>query len=141
LPDRTCQKKQQLLLTEGWSKTLFDEVDLPIITPSIMLNGQVYQLNCYTKPMPAHRSLKDLLGGQLFKRCLHTYMQRWNGRHPIPWGFFFTFNNVVAKKLNYFLKSWLFENSHIDFAIDKVSKTVMGYSIAVKKIWWYNNTF
>jgi Peptidase family M1 domain len=116
----------------AWSETPLDEVDLPIITPSNMLNGQAYQLNSYTKPMMAYRAAKDLLGDVLFKKCLHGYMQRWNGKHPTPWDFFYTFNNIAGKNLNYFWKGWFFDNSHIDYAIGKVSTTASGITVAIK---------
>lgn len=114
-----------------WSSTSFDEVDLPIITPANMLNGQSYQLNAYTKPMLAYMALQDLLGDALFKKCLHEYMKRWNGKHPIPWDFFYTFNNVSGKNLNYFWKNWFFENSYIDMGIDKINTVAGGYVINI----------
>jgi hypothetical protein len=116
----------------GWSNTPLDEVDLPIITPSTMLNGGAYQLNAYTKPMLAYRALKDLLGDAMFKKCLHAYMYQWNGKHPIPWDFFYTFNNVYGKSLNYFWKAWFFDNSYIDMALEKVIKSGNGIAVTIK---------
>jgi aminopeptidase N len=52
--------------------------------------------------------MKDLLGDELFKKCLHEYMNRWHGKHPLPWDFFFTFNDVTKKNLNWFWKQLVF---------------------------------
>ena len=29
-------------------------------------------------------------------------MDRWNGKHPAPWDFFYTFNDVSGQDLNWF---------------------------------------
>ena len=42
--------------------------------------------------------MKDLLGDAEFKKCLHAYMDRWHGKHPIPWDFFNTFNDVTGQE-------------------------------------------
>ncbi|HEY4206826.1 MAG TPA: hypothetical protein VGM31_08440 [Puia sp.] len=47
-------------------------------------------------------------------------MDRWHGKHPIPWDFFYTFNDVTGKNLNWFWTNWFFSNNYIDLAIDKV---------------------
>lgn len=118
----------------GWSNTPFDEMDLPIITPATMLNGQSYQLNAYTKPMLAYMAVQDLLGDDLFKKCLHEYMKRWNGKHPIPWDFFNTFNNVSGINLNYFWKACFFESNHIDMALGKITKIAGVYTVSINNI-------
>ncbi len=132
-------KKEDALLgdersAEEWSMNPMDEMDLPIITPSTMMIGEAYQLNAYTKPKLAYYALKDLLGDALFKKCLHAYMDRWHGKHPIPWDFFYTFNSVSQKNLNSFWKAWFFDNNYIDFAINKVEKSTKGYTITLQNI-------
>jgi Peptidase family M1 domain len=118
-----------------WSYNPYDELDLPIITPSTMLNGESYQLNSYVKPCMAYTALKDLLGDKLFKKCLLEYMDRWNGKHPIPWDFFNTFNELSGKNLNYFWKSWFFENNFIDFSVEGIEKNKKGfYNISIKNV-------
>ena len=117
-----------------WSYNPHDEVDLPIITSSNMLVGAAYQLNAYTKPNLAYKALKDLLGDELFKKCLLAYMERWNGKHPIPWDFFNTFNNVSKKDLDYFWKAWFFENNYVDFSIENFRNTKGACTIEFKNI-------
>jgi hypothetical protein len=96
------------------------EEDLPIITPANVLKDVAYGNNAYGKPSLAYLAMKDMLGDDLFRKCLHEYMDRWHGRHPTPWDFFYTFNNVAAKNLNWFWNNWFFTNNYIDLAIDKV---------------------
>lgn len=96
------------------------EEDLPIITPANALKGTSYGTNAYGKPSLAYFALKDLLGDELFAKCLHTYMDRWHGRHPIPWDFFYSFNDAAGKNLNWFWNNWFFSNNYLDIGIDSV---------------------
>jgi hypothetical protein len=64
--------------------------------------------------------MKDMLGDDLFRKCLHEFMTRWHGKHPIPWDLFYTFNDAAGKNMNWFWNNWFFTNNYIDLAIDKV---------------------
>lgn len=104
----------------GYTYDPSQEEDLPIITPANVLRDAAYGNNAYGKPSLAYLAVKDMLGDDLFRKCLHEYMARWHGRHPIPWDFFYTFNNVAGKNLNWFWNNWFFTNNYIDLAIDNV---------------------
>jgi hypothetical protein len=104
--------------------------DLPIITPTDALTGSAYGNNAYGKPSLAYLAVKDLLGDELFKKCLHAYMDRWHGKHPIPWDFFYSFNDASGKDLNWFWKNWFFSYNYLDLAIDKVN----GNSVGIRNI-------
>jgi hypothetical protein len=99
------------------------EEDLPIITPANALKAVSYGTNAYGKPSLAYLAVKDLLGDELFAKCLHMYMDRWHGRHPIPWDFFYTFNDAAGKNLNWFWNNWFFTNNYLDIGIDSVKPT------------------
>ena len=105
------------------------EEDLPIITPANVLQGVAYGNNAYGKPSLAYLAMKDLLGDDLFRKCLHEYMSRWHGKHPIPWDFFYSFNDASGQNLNWFWTNWFFTNNYIDLAITKVESTSTAYSI------------
>jgi hypothetical protein len=95
--------------------------DLPIITSADALKGGLaYGNNAYGKASLGYLAMKDLLGDELFKKCLHTYMDRWHGKHPIPWDFFYSFNDASGKELNWFWANWYFSNNYLDISIDKV---------------------
>jgi hypothetical protein len=108
--------------------------DLPIITPADVLSGVAYGNNAYGKPSLGYLAVKDLLGDALFKKCLHEYINRWNGKHPIPWDFFNTFNDVAAQDLDWFWNNWYFSNAYIDLAASRVTKTAAGYALVVDNI-------
>jgi Peptidase family M1 domain len=96
--------------------------DLPIITPADDLKGISYGNNAYGKPSLAYLAIKDMLGDELFKKCLHTYMDRWHGRHPIPWDFFYSINDASGKDLNWFWTNWFFTNNYLDIAVGNVKE-------------------
>ena len=118
----------------SWIKDASQEEDIPIITPSNILNGAGLGNNEYGKASLGYLAVKDLLGDVLFKKCLHEYMNRWNGKHPTPWDFFYSFNDAAGKNLNWFWHNWFFTNGFIDLAVDKVAKEKKGYTINLKNI-------
>lgn len=107
--------------------------DLPIITPSSELR-QGYGNNSYGKPSLSYFALKDMLGDELFKKALHTYMSNWNGKHPIPWDYFNSMSSGSGRNLNWFFNNWFFTNDYIDLAIESVKKVAGGYDLSIKNI-------
>ena len=104
----------------GWIRDNNAAEDLPIITPADQLSGAALGNNEYGKPSLGYLAVKDLLGDDLFKKCLHGFIDRWHGKHPIPWDFFYSFNDISGKNLNWFWNAWYFSNGYIDVAIDNV---------------------
>ena len=118
----------------GWAADPSPLEDLPIITPEDVLKGVAYGNNAYGKASLGYLAMKDLLGDSLFKKCLHEYMDRWNGKHPIPWDFFNTFSDASGKNLNWFWTNWYFGNGYIDLALRGVTRTRTGYAIVIDNI-------
>lgn len=115
-----------------WATEPSDETQVPIITPLNVLSGQTMGHNEYGKPALAYLALKDMLGDELFKTCLHGFMDRWNGKHPIPWDMFNSFNNLSGKNLNWFWNNWFFTPYYMDLAVDKLTPTATGYTLTIK---------
>ncbi len=133
----TAENLYKQFRVESWINDASSEEDLPIITPGNILNGRGLGNNEYGKPSLGYLAMKDLLGDAMFKKCLHEYLDRWHGKHPIPWDFFNTFNDASGKNLNWFWNSWFFSNNYIDFAIQKVIKSNNGYNVGIKNIGGY----
>lgn len=117
-----------------WASDPSPGEDVPIISPSDNMSGAAFGNNIYGKPSLGYLAMMDILGDDLFKKCLHAWMDRWHGKHPLPWDMFFTFNNVSGKNLNWFWNNWFFTNGYIDFAIQDVKKLTSGYNISIKNI-------
>lgn len=128
-----------------WNTDISTEMDMPLITMSSQLSGKAYRSNSYNKSVAAYLALQALLGESLFKKCLHHYMERWNGKHPIPWDFFFSFNTASGKNLNAFWNNWFFSNGYIDVKVVDVKqnmvtvKNVGGLYIPTKVIAHYSS--
>jgi hypothetical protein len=107
----------------GWIHNIATPQDLPIITPSNELKSG-YGNNAYGKPSLSYLALKDMLGDALFKKSLHEYMDRWHGKHPIPWDYFNSMSNASGQDLNWFFNNWFFTNNYIDLAVTASGSTV-----------------
>jgi len=132
-PARATSFFQQFRVN-GWARDPSPLEDLPIITPGDMLKNQAYGNNAYGKPALGYLAMKDLLGDDQFRRCLHAFMERWHGRHPIPWDFFNTFNDVSGRDLNWFWNAWYFSNNYIDLGVRGVDHSRRGYTVALDNV-------
>jgi hypothetical protein len=118
----------------GWINDLSSDEQIPIVTPGDALTGGGFGNNEYGKASLGYLAMKDLLGDKLFKKCVHEYMNRWNGKHPLPWDFFNTFSNVAGKNLNWFWNNWFFGSGYIDYAVGDIKKSSGGYNVTIKNI-------
>lgn len=110
------------------------EEDLPIITLSTHLDGVSYMTDSYPKPALGYLYVKDLLGDALFYKGLHYYISQWHGKHPMPYDFFNCMNTGSGVNLNWFWKSWFFEDGVPDQAISKVSFLKKQYTVTITNI-------
>ncbi len=129
-----AEKLYQQFRVARWASDPSPLEDLPIITPEDVLKGVAYGNNAYGKASLGYLAVKDLLGDAMFKKCLQAFIARWHGKHPIPWDFFNTFNDVSAENLNWFWRDWYFSNDYIDLAVAGVTHAARGYTVAVKNI-------
>lgn len=110
------------------------EEDQPVISMSDQVSGAGYGNNSYGKASLSYLALKDMLGDDLFKKALHTYMSNWNGKHPIPWDYFNSMNAGSGQNLNWFFQNWFFTNNYLDLAITKVSAAAGKATITIKNV-------
>ena len=108
-------------------------LDLHIIKPSSELRAG-YGNNSYGKASLSYLALKDMLGDELFEKCLHEYMARWHGKHPIPWDYFNTMSSAAGQDLTWFFQNWFFTNNYLDLALTKADKTAQGTAITVQNV-------
>lgn len=111
--------------------TLFD---VPLMVQSYQLKSPSYRIASYQKAACTYDILKDILGKEGFTKCLREYIKRWNGKHPTPYDFFNTFNNVSGENLDWFFKPWYFEFGYPDLGITNVTEENGKLKIVVEKI-------
>ncbi|WP_258105343.1 M1 family metallopeptidase [Marinoscillum sp. MHG1-6] len=113
----------------------YDNPPLMVQTYSIPKN---YGVNSYDIASQSYHALLHLLGKDTFTRCLNTFMDRWKNKHPTPYDFFFTFDDVSGQDLTWFWKAWYFDWGYPDVAIKSfkdgklVIENVGGRPIAVE---------
>ncbi|TNE74711.1 M1 family peptidase [bacterium] len=83
-------------------------------------NGFAYGTASYSKPSTNLRTLRNLLGEEVFNKAYHEYLNRWKYKHPYPWDMFATFNDVSGKNLDWFWTSWYAETWTLDHAVASV---------------------
>ncbi|HZW38381.1 MAG TPA: M1 family metallopeptidase [Ignavibacteriaceae bacterium] len=109
------------------------EKDMPMMIPSVLSHEPELSMLIYYKPAIAYEMMIDLLGKDLFLKGMKEYIARWNGKHPTPYDFFYTFNDVAKRDLNWFWKSWFFERGYPDLGIKDVKMNGKKAIVTVEK--------
>jgi hypothetical protein len=69
----------------------------------------------YDKPAMMLDALRDaVLGPERFDVAFKEYIRRWAFKHPTPWDFFHTMENVSGEDLSWFWRAWIFNNWRLD---------------------------
>jgi hypothetical protein len=69
----------------------------------------------YDKPAMMLDALRDVvLGPERFDAAFREYIRRWAFKHPTPWDFFHTMENVSGEDLSWFWREWIFNNWRLD---------------------------
>jgi hypothetical protein len=83
--------------------------------------------------------LRDVvLGSERFDNSFREYVHRWAFKHPTPWDFFHTMENVSGEDLGWFWKSWVLNTWKLDQAVKEVkyidNKPENGASITIQNL-------
>lgn len=75
----------------------------------------------YEKPSMMLNALRDVvLGKERFDAAFREYIRRWAFKHPTPWDFFHTMENVSGEDLSWFWRAWVLNTWKLDQAIKEV---------------------
>jgi hypothetical protein len=106
----------------SYSKFAGSENEMLPMTPTYIINDyQSQRMATYTRPAVAYHFLRETLGAEIFKAALLEFIERWHGKHPSPYDFFNTFNDVTGEDLSWFWNPWFFEPGYPDLAIKDVT--------------------
>jgi hypothetical protein len=92
-------------------------------------NYTAYGTASYYKTATTLVALRGLLGKETFEKAFREYGRRWQYKHPMPYDFFNTVEDVAGRDLSWFWREWFFETWKLDQAIDTV--TTVGDSLEV----------
>ena len=82
--------------------------------------GPAYGVASYPKPASVLTALKGVLGEELFLEAHREFMHRWEYKHPYPWDFFNTIEDVADRDLSWFWRAWYYETWVLDQAVTDV---------------------
>lgn len=104
--------------------------DVPLITPSYLLTLRASHAQLsYRKPAFMYFTLENMLGEATFQKCLKTYINRWAGKHPTPYDFMFTFNEISNQNLDWFWNAWVFQPGYGDLELTGLDKNTSKVNI------------
>ncbi|MBN1633072.1 MAG: M1 family metallopeptidase [Ignavibacteria bacterium] len=108
---------QKLKQTEFFSRASGVASEPPLINYSTYLYGNQYFASYYGKSERALVTLEELIGREKMKEAFIEFTNRWKYKHPTPYDFFFTFNDVTGMDLSWFWKAWYFDYNFADYEI------------------------
>lgn len=113
-------KDRQARITKYYSGAAGSHWESPLFVPSNQLvNGRDHSQNAYLKSAVLYFQLQDLLGKRLFKEATQAYIGRWAGKHPTPFDWMFTLEDVSGMDLGWFWDSWIFKHGYPDLALNR----------------------
>jgi len=83
-------------------------------------DSDAFGVASYDKMATNLAMLRGLLGEQRFLKAYREYGARWRGKHPAPWDFFHTFEDVTGEDLWWFWRTWWWETWTLDQAVADV---------------------
>ena len=93
----------------------------PILTIPDVTQQNFLGIAAYAKPGYGLDILRDhILGVERFDSAFRTYIARWAFKHPTPYDFFRTMENVGGEDLSYFWRGWFFTNDKLDQGVTEI---------------------
>ncbi len=114
------------------------EVDALFTAPDVVQQASL-GATAYDKPAVMLYTLRHVvLGEARFDAAFKEYIARWAYKHPTPWDFFHTMENVAGEDLSWFWRSWIFNNWRLDVAVKDVKyndgKPENGASVSIENL-------
>jgi len=128
------QESYRLFAMDRYEENVGGWHDLPIMAGSGQTRHPAYFFASYTKPAFFYLMLRDMWGEERFRDVIQEYMRRWNGKHPTPWDFFNTLEDVTGEDLGWLIRPWFFEYGAPDLALGAVEREGNSYRIAVSRV-------
>jgi hypothetical protein len=89
--------------------------------PEVIQQGNLGNA-AYGKPGLMLDQLRDVvLGQERFDAAFREYVARWAFKHPTPWDFFHTMENVSGEDLSWFWRSWVLNTWKLDQTVKAVT--------------------
>ncbi|WP_276502932.1 M1 family metallopeptidase [Terrimonas pollutisoli] len=100
--------------------TFGDKMDGLYTTPDVIQQENL-GVAAYMKPsMMLHALREVVLTPERFDAAFREYVSRWAFKHPTPWDFFHTMENVAGEDLGWFWRAWVLNTWKLDQSVKEV---------------------
>lgn len=101
--------------------TFGDKMDGLYNIPDVIQQDNNLGIAAYSKPGQMLTALRDVvLGKERFEAAFREYIKRWAFKHPTPWDFFHTMENVSGEDLGWFWRAWVLNTWRLDQSVKEV---------------------
>jgi hypothetical protein len=101
--------------------TFGDQMDGLMNIPEVIQQENL-GVAAYFKPSMMLNALRNVvLDSTRFDAAFREYIRRWAFKHPTPWDFFHTIENVSGEDLGWFWRSWVLNTWKLDQGVKTVS--------------------
>ena len=102
-------------------KYTFGEKMDKLFTAPDVIQQENLGIAAYMKPSMMLHTLRDVvLGPERFDMAFKEYVKRWAFKHPTPWDFFHSMENVAGEDLGWFWRAWVLSNWKLDQSVKDV---------------------
>jgi aminopeptidase N len=95
------------------------------------VDGPARYVASYDKPGVMLHALRGVLGEDTFFEAYRTFAERWAYKHPTPYDFFNTVEDVAGRELDWFWRGAFYESWTLDHAVQSVDSTADGVEVTV----------
>ncbi|MBI5857890.1 MAG: M1 family metallopeptidase [Sphingobacteriales bacterium] len=100
--------------------TFNDKMDGLYTVPEVIQQDNL-GVSAYLKPSMMLNALRDVvLGKDRFDAAFREYISRWAFKHPTPWDFFHSMENVAGEDLSWFWRAWVLNTWKFDQKVKDV---------------------
>lgn len=106
----------------GMANYIFgDNMDGLLNTPDIIQQGNLGAAAYFKPGMMLYVLRNEVLGKERFDAAIKEYVRRWAFKHPTPWDFFHTIENVAGEDLAWYWRSWVLNTWKFDVSVKAVN--------------------
>lgn len=120
--------------TWSYENAAGEEAEFPPMLLSYSNTGKHKRTAHYNRPAIAYNALLVLLGRDIFQKAILEYFERWSYKHPLPYDFFNTIQEVAEEDLAWFWNPWFAEYGYPDLSLESVRQDGSDIKITVEKI-------
>lgn len=101
----------------GYAGTIYD---VPLLTASSSIDSRFNFHHSYAKAVAANLYLLEMLEEKGIEKPFEKYFEQWARKHPTPWDFFNTMNEIAGEDLSWYWDAWYMEFGYPDLTVETV---------------------